>query len=229
MAGQDAGGVWNEVIPTANFADSIFPTAGLAYQTFDFNYVVTDGCAADTSLQQVEIYGPSSAGEDGVLTVCQNEPFNLLNGLSGNVDLGGTWYDPSNSALPGADITESGIAGSFNYDYITDNGVCPTDTANVEVIVSPSCDYLNTQELFFGEMSVFPNPTNGIVNISNFGSTEVFSYEVTDVKGSVIAGASSAINGSTATEINLGGLETGIYLIKVYNDSAEKTFRIVLQ
>ncbi|MFK7784402.1 MAG: T9SS type A sorting domain-containing protein [Crocinitomicaceae bacterium] len=229
MAGQDAGGVWDETIPTANFADPIFPTAGLAYQVFDFNYIVTDGCAADTSLQQVEIYGPSSAGDDGTLTVCQNEPLNLLNGLSGNVDLGGTWYDPSNSALPGADITSSGIPGSFNFDYITDNGVCPQDTANVEVVVSPSCDFLNTEELFFGEMSVFPNPTNGVVNIANFGSTEVFSYEVTDLKGSVITGASSAINGSSATEIDLGGLETGIYLIKVYNDSAEKTFRIVLQ
>ena len=229
MAGQDTGGVWYEAIQTANFADSIFPSAGLAYQVFDFEYVVTDGCAADTSVQQVEIYGPSSAGDDGVLTVCKNEPLNLLNGLSGNVDLGGTWYDPNNTALPGADVTASGLAGSFNYDYITDNGVCPSDTANVEVVVSESCDYLNTQELFFGEMSVFPNPSNGIVNITNFGSTDLFSYEVTDVKGSVIGGASSAINGSTSTEIDLGGLETGIYLIEVYNDSARKTFRIVLQ
>ena len=78
-------------------------------------------------------------------------------------------------------------------------------------------------------MSVFPNPSNGIVNITNFGSTDVYSYEVTDVKGSVIGGKTAAINGSTTTEIDLGGLETGIYLIEVYNDSARKTFRIVLQ
>lgn len=229
MAGQDAGGVWYEMIPTANFADSIFPSAGLAYQVFDFEYVVTDGCAADTSMQQVQIYGPSSAGNDGTLTVCQNEPLNLLNGLSGNVDLGGTWYDPSNAALPGADITASGIPGQFNYDYITDNGVCPADTANVVVTVSASCDYLNTEELFFGEMNVYPNPTNGVVNITNFGSTDVFSYTLTDVKGSTISGKTAAITGSSTTEIDLGGLEAGIYMIEVYNDSARKTFRIVLQ
>jgi len=229
IAGQDAGGVWYEAIPTASFSGSTFPTAGLAYQVFDFEYVVTDGCAADTSAQQVQIYGPSSAGNDGVLTVCQNEPLNLLNGLSGNVDLGGTWYDPSNNPLPGADVTASGIPGSFNFDYITDNGVCPADTANVEVMVSPSCDFLNVEELFFGDMDVYPNPTNGVVNITNFGSTEVFSYEITDVKGSVIAGAKSAINGSSSTEIDLGGLEMGIYMIRVYNDSAYKTFRIILQ
>lgn len=228
MAGQDAGGVWYETIPTAGFADSIFPSNGLAYQVFDFGYIVTDGCAADTSIQEVQIYGPSSAGNDGTITVCQNEPLDLLNGLSGNVDLGGDWYDPLNDPTSSS-ITASGIAGSFNYDYITDNGVCPSDTANIEVIVSPSCDFLNTQELYFGEMSVFPNPSNGIVNITNFGSTDVFSYEVTDVKGSVIGGSTSAINGSSTTEIDLEGLETGIYLIEVYNDSARKTFRIVLQ
>ena len=228
ISGQDAGGVWYETIPTIGFADSTFPSAGLAYQVFDFGYVVTDGCAADTSLQQVEIYAPSSAGDDGSLTVCQNEPLDLLNGLSGTVDLGGDWYDPLNASTSSS-ITASGIPGSFNYDYITSNGVCPADTANIEVIVSASCDFLNTQELYFGEMSVFPNPTNGIVNITNFGSTDVFSYEVTDVKGSVIGGATSAINGSSETAIDLGGLETGIYLIEVYNDSARKTFRIVLQ
>ncbi len=228
MAGQDAGGVWSEMVPTAGFTDSIFPSAGLAYQVFDFEYVVTDGCAADTSLQQVQIYGPSSAGNDGTITVCQNEPLDLLSGLSGNVDLGGDWYDPSNNATSSS-ITASAIPGSFNYDYITSNGVCPADTSNIEVIVSASCDFLNTQELFFGEMSVFPNPSNGIVNITNFGSTDVFSYEITDVKGSVIGGSTSAINGSSTTEIDLEGLETGIYLIEVYNDSARKTFRIVLQ
>lgn len=228
MAGQDAGGVWYEAIPTAGFADSIFPSNGLAYQVFDFEYVVTDGCAADTSLQQVEIYGPSSAGNDGTITVCQNEPLDLLTGLSGNVDLGGTWYDPTNNPTSSS-VTGSSLPGMENYDYITDNGVCPADTANIVVNTSASCDFLNTEELYFGEMSVFPNPSTGIVNITNFGSSDVFSYEVTDLKGSIIGGAASAINGLSTTEIDLEGLETGIYLIEVYNDSARKTFRIVLQ
>lgn len=229
MAGQDAGGEWFEMIPTASFMDSIFPTAGLGYQTFDFEYVVTDGCAADTSLQQVQIYPPSTAGNDGSLSACQNEPINLLSGLSGTVDLGGTWYDPSNNPIGGPAITTSSLGGLYNYDYITGNGVCPDDTANIVVNVSITCDFLNTQELFFADMSVFPNPSTGIVNITNFGSSDVFSYELTDLKGRVISGRDSVINGSATTEIDLGSLETGIYIIEVYNESASKTFRIVLQ
>ncbi len=229
MTGQDAGGVWYEMTPTVGLNDSIFNSAGLAYQIFDFQYEVTDGCAIDSSMQQIQIFAPSSAGNDGNISVCKNEPLNLLSGLSGTVDLGGTWYDPSNNALAGPAITASSIAGLFNYDYITSNGVCPADTANIVVTVSASCDYLNTEEMFFGSMSVFPNPSTGIVNITNFGSSDVFSYALSDIKGSAIGGKTSAINGSSTTEIDLGGLEAGIYIIEVYNDSARKTFRILLQ
>ena len=62
----------------------------------------------------------------------------MFDGLNGNVDLGGTWYDPSNDPLPNSQPTASNIPGSYNYDYVTSNGVCPADTALVEVIVGGS-------------------------------------------------------------------------------------------
>jgi hypothetical protein len=117
----------------------------------------------------------------------------------------------------------------FNYDYIAGNGVCPNDTSNVLVTVNPACDYLDIQEMFFGDMSLSPNPTNGLVYVSNSGSSEVFNYEITDVDGRVIATKMAAINGSTTTEINLNGKVTGMYMIRVYNDNAMKVFRVVLQ
>jgi hypothetical protein len=152
-----------------------------------------------------------------------------MSGLSGNVDFGGDWYDPSNSLLGDANITTSSIPGQFNYDYITGNGVCPDDTANVIVDVDFNCDYTNVQELYFNAMDIHPNPTTGMVYISNDGSTEVFNMELTDLNGKVIATQSGAINGTETTEVNLVKLETGIYLIRVYNDNAEKTFRVVKQ
>ncbi|MCH2225380.1 MAG: T9SS type A sorting domain-containing protein, partial [Crocinitomicaceae bacterium] len=229
ITGQDLGGTWVEAINTANFADPIFPSAGLAYQIFDFEYFVVDGCAVDSIDQQVEIYGPSSAGNDGTLSVCQNEPFNLLSGLSGNVDIGGTWIDPNSLPMTSADTTASSIPGSYNFDYITDNGVCPSDTANVVVIVSPSCDYLNIEDIYFGNMTVYPNPSTGLVFIANYGSTEVFNYTVTDIQGKVVATKDAAINGETVTEINLNKLETGVYFINVFNQNTKGTFRVIIE
>ncbi len=231
ITGNDANGVWTAVLASANtqVTDSLFVSSGLAYQIFDFEYRMTDGCAYDTIISQVEIYNFSHAGNDGSFTVCKNEPVDLLSGLSGNVDLGGSWYDPSNNLMPSSSITASSIPGMFNYDYITGNGVCPDDTANVLVTVNPACDFLDIQEMFFGDMSLSPNPTNGLVYISNSGSSEVFNYEVTDVDGRVITTKLAAINGTTTTEVNLTGKVTGMYMIRVYNDNAMKVFRVILQ
>jgi hypothetical protein len=228
LTGNDLGGTWYEQIPTANFSESNFVSAGLASQVFYFDYVVVDGCATDSIETSVEVYPPSSAGQDGTITACQNQPINLLGGLVGNVDFGGQWYDPSNSPTSAA-ITASSIPGQFNYDYITGNGVCPDDTANVIVDVDIDCDYLNLQELYFEGMDVYPNPTTGMIYISNSGSDEIFNIELTDLNGKVIRALSGAINGTETTEVSLEQFETGFYLIRVFNDNAEKTFRIVKQ
>jgi hypothetical protein len=231
ITGQDAGGVWTAQLASAGTGldDNLFNSAGLAYQVFNFQYRLTEGCAYDSVIAQVQIYGPSSAGNDGTVNVCRNEPVNLLSGLSGNIDAGGTWYNPSNQALATSGIVASNIPGQFNYVYITGNGVCPNDSANVLVSVDATCNYLNVEDLFFGAMNMVPNPTTGKVYVSNQGSTEVFNYTVTDMEGRIVATQSAAINGSETTEIDLTGKVIGMYLIRVYNTSAEKVFRVVLQ
>jgi hypothetical protein len=230
ITGYDNGGIWTAEIAAAGtgITDSTFNSSGLAYQVFNFEYRVTDGCAYDSIVSQVEIWAPSSAGDDGSITVCRNEPFDLLSGLGGTVDMGGTWYDPGNTALPSSAITASNIPGQFNYDYVVGNGICPNDTALVLVNVSSSCNYLNVEDMVFSEMTVYPNPSNGVFSISN-GGTDVFSVEVTDIEGRVIFAKEAAVNGTTVAEIDLTGKVTGVYMIRVYNDNAEKVFRVVLQ
>jgi hypothetical protein len=231
IAGYDNGGIWTGQLASINtgVTDSLFASAGFAYQTFNFEYRLTDGCAFDTTFAKVKIFGPSSAGLDGSLTACRNEPIDLLSGLGGNIDLGGQWYNPSNQPIANSEIITSNIPGQFNYFYISGNGVCPNDTALVLVNVSSTCNYLDVQEMYFGSMSVQPNPSNGVFSVSNYGSTEVFSYEVTDMGGRVILSKESVINGTSETDIDLTGKVTGMYMIRVYNDNAEKVFRVILQ
>ena len=212
--------------PSGIANDSLFVTSNSTAGSDEILYIISNACGADTAIINISVLTESSAGLDGTITVCRNNPINLFSGLSGTVDLGGQWYDPSNSPTPSA-IISSTIPGQFNYDYITSNGVCPNDTSNVVLTVDANCDYLDVQELVFGNMSMYPNPTNGIISISNEGSEEVFSYELTDVNGKVIAVEIAVINGTKATEVNLGELESGLYLIRVYNNNAEKTFRVL--
>jgi hypothetical protein len=132
----------------------------------DFLYVVSTPCTSDTTIATLVIYGPSSAGNDGADTICMNEPYNLLTSLSGSIDLGGDWIDPTGQVLSGPNIVGSSIPGSYNYQYVTSNGVCNADTSTVLLFVDPDCDYnigLVETDLSFFEL--YPNPTNGEFSI----------------------------------------------------------------
>ena len=225
--GEDFG-TWSFPSNPGVLNGSVVSVSALPSGTFDFYYIVKTPCAEDTTVATLTIYPPSTAGNDGTITACMNEPINLLSGLTGTVDLGGQWYDPMNN-LTSVSITASNIPGSFNYDYITTNGICPNDTSNIVLTVLSTCDYLDIQELVFGDMNVYPNPTDGLVFVSSTGNAEVFNYELTDVNGRVISVKEAAINGTETAEISLEKLEPGIYMIRVYNASAEKTFRVVKQ
>ena len=227
ISGNDLGGTWYEEIPTVNLNASEFNTNGLAYQIFNFEYVVVDGCATDTSNAQVQIYGPSLAGEDGTLDVCTGQAFNLLDGLAGTVDLGGTWYNPSNQAITGNTVVAGNIPGQFNYDYITGNGICPNDTSNVLVTVTVCTS--GVTENVFNALNIYPNPTSGILFISNEGATETLSYIVTDVNGRQVMAAENAINGNEVTAINMDAYQRGMYFITVRSANNERMFRFVLQ
>jgi hypothetical protein len=231
ITGYQPNGVWTAQLASAatGLTDSTFQTDGLAFQTFNFQYRITDGCAYDSIIGKVKIFAPSSAGSDGTVSVCRNEPFNLFAGLGGNADMGGQWLNPSNAVIATPSIFSSNIPGQYNYTYISGNGVCPNDTATVLVDVDPDCNFLTVDQIALENISLYPNPTNGLVYISNEGSSVVYNYTILDAQGRVIANANNAIKGAAKTEINLQGKETGIYMIRVFNENSEKVFRVVLQ
>lgn len=226
ITGYDAGGTWYETIPTFGLSGNTFNTAGVGFITFDFEYVVENGCLFDTSITQVHVFGPSSAGNDGTLNACKSEIVNLLSGLSGNVDMGGTWYDPSNQPLPGFMTIVSGIPGQFNYDYIASNGVCPDDTANIVVNVLDCV--AGIEDLEFTGIQIYPNPSNGLIYISNESET-AFNLIVKDLNGRIISNEENTVPGSTITTLDLSDKMNGLYIVTISNGSTEKSYRIIKQ
>ena len=219
----DSGGIWTQQIPTLGLQDSLFITSGLASIVFNFTYTLVDGCATDNVLASVKVYSPSSAGNDGVLTVCKKEPFLLLAALSGNVDVGGTWYDPSNQPLASNIDTAGNFPGQFNYDYIVGNGVCPDDTANVLIIVDPTCTYVGVEEQFFADIEIYPNPTSGIFQIKNPENLSL-GIEITDLQSKVVLATNID---SVSKEIDLESCLPGIYFVKLQNANLQKVYRII--
>lgn len=225
IAGFDNGGSWSSAIPSVNasITDSLFSSTGLAYQTFDFEYRVVDGCAYDTIISQVEIFAPSNAGLDGTITTCRNQPINLFGGLNGTADLTGQWYDPSNN--PTSDnITTLNFAGNYNYDYIVGNGICPDDTANVVVTVT-SCNHLSIDEEIFEGVTIHPNPTAGILFIE---SGIQFNMTITDANGRFVSTNTTSVAIGT-TSVDLSTVERGVYFVNLTNGTSSKVYRVIVQ
>jgi len=229
IANYDLGGVWSQTIPTLGLQGNMFNTNGLASVPFTFTYTLTDGCANDSSPAQVDVFPPSQAGEDGAFTVCKNEPFNLLQGLGGIVDLGGTWYNPSNIPLAGNVDVAANIPGFFNYDYIVGNGVCPDDTSNVLVTVDASCDFTASIGDIAGTFEMYPNPTSDVLNIVNGMDFIIENIQVVDMQGKVVMSLSKGSFANNAIEVNMKQLETGVYMIRCNGTEKTITNRVIKQ
>ena len=229
IANYQTGGVWTQTIPTMGLQGNMFNTVGLASIPFTFTYTLTDGCANDSSPAEVDVFSPSQAGLDGTITVCKNEPFNLLQGLGGIVDLGGTWYDPTNTPLAGNLDTAANIPGFFNYDYIVGNGVCPDDTANVLVTVDGSCDFTASIGDLSGSFDMYPNPTTDVLNIVNGMDFSIETIEVLDLQGKVVISMAKGGFENQAVEVHMKNLQTGVYMVRLVGLNKTITNRIVKQ
>lgn len=229
IANYQLGGTWTQTIPTLGLQGSNFVTTGLATVMFEFTYELVDGCASDDVHAYVDVFPPSSAGENGTFTVCKNEPFNLVAGLGGTVDMGGYWLDPSNNPLSGSIDTASNIPGNFNYDYIVSNGVCPADTATVLVVVDGSCDFTAGMETLEGSFAVYPNPSSDLINIENGLGLTIDKIELLDMSGRVVLVAYKGAFNNALAEISVRNLTTGVYTLQLTAGAQIFTNRIIKQ
>jgi hypothetical protein len=224
IANYELGGEWVATSPAVVLQGNVFNSMDYASQTYTFNYVVSDGCAIEQATATVIVHATPSAGNDGIVNVCLNEPIDLWLGLSGNIDMNGNWYDPNNVNLSGSLDTAANIAGQFNYDYVVGNGgICPNDTSNVLVIVDGSCDFTAyLVELALG-LRVYPNPTKDEITIEWEGGSNAM-ITVFDIQGKRVKESSGVDN---FMNLSLNDCENGVYLVQVEANNVKMVKRIL--
>jgi hypothetical protein len=226
IANYQLEGSWSETTPTLGLNDNLFNTNGLASTLYEFTYTVQDGCASDASNAYVQIYSAPNAGQGGTLNVCLNEPFNLVSGISGLVDLDGVWYNNGTmETLPGSVDTAGAAGGNFTYTYTASNGVCPDESSFVTVVVNSGCDFTADLDELSAHFELYPNPTRSTVQLS-WTSTGSASVVLTDLNGKVLA---SQLVDETQTTMDLSSYTPGVYLITVQMGEQVYTARIIKQ
>lgn len=207
--------------------DSLFNIGMLPQGVYDVLYIVEGLCQADTTVATINVVGLSNAGSDGVVTVCKNEPIDLLSALTSSYDVGGTWYDFSNASLPTAMPIASSVPGQYVYTYIVSNGVCPSDTSEVTVTVDGSCNYLSIENAKLNDLKVSPNPANDVLTVINPSNERSLKVEIIDMNGRIVLVENQALNNATEAILTIDNLENGVYTLRIYNNEGQKTFKIV--
>lgn len=101
-----------------------------------YTYTVPGIAPCGNASAQVTVLVNTSpnAGQNGVVTVCSDQPqFNLFNILTGSPMSGGTWLNPSGGLSSGIYVPGSSQPGVYTY-FLVGQAPCRSDSATVTVI-----------------------------------------------------------------------------------------------
>jgi hypothetical protein len=114
-----------------------------------------------------------------------------------------------------------GTVGTYDVMFIvTDDatGCSDTATTSIEVISSVGLDQLSS------EFSIYPLPTEDFVTISATNGNGNYQVQLMDLQGRVLE--NKALSGSQTT-FDLSQRESGVYLVKIFDEKEEGYFKVV--
>ncbi len=194
------------------------PDSFLPYTTRGDVVALNPGCydlRGDTLPFYFKFVGYSNAGWGGnqdVMINSQLSNIDLFGRLSGNPNAGGSWLDLDNSGLLNNGIFyASGINSpvSFRFAYIDQQPNYQPDTA----FLTLNFKYPNSiEDQFQNTFEVFPNPANGVLNIS--GINDISNIEIFDIQGKKIRTVQMSPEQNT---VNTAELKEGLYFYQCQN------------
>ncbi|WP_343625500.1 T9SS type A sorting domain-containing protein [Flavobacterium lindanitolerans] len=153
----------------------------------------------------------------------------------------GVAYNTTNGAIiwkgPGFDnvgINAANYAGPFppvEVDFISATPTTNTASAehtfdNFVVTATPTVALLSKEDFSFAsKLSVYPNPSNGLVTISNDLNSALKSVSLTDLNGRTVK--TVELNGDSSAQINISDLSAGVYMMNISSDQGSVIKKIV--
>jgi len=124
---------------------------------------------------------------------------------------------------------------NITWTVISNDSGHKTSTTSGATLSSPKCSTIksaevttdiNIEDILDRELKAYPNPTNGRVTINFTEDPGINDVIVLDIMGRTLQVEKQWIP-SSGLEINLSGVVSGVYLVKVNSEGIYKTFRII--
>lgn len=143
--------------------------------------------------------------------------YNPAFALTGGTPAGGS-YSGTGVSAGSFNPTTAGLGTkTITYSYTDANGCANTATNTISV---DACLGLENNEIV--PVSVYPNPTDGKLTLSNvIGNTH---FKVISVSGQVVL---NGVVSTTANTIDLSSFENGIYVLQLTQEQGLQTIRVV--
>jgi len=127
------------------------------------------------------------------------------------------YYDMSNIVVTqGGDFEDTQSEGIYELTYEAEDASGNTSVMVTRVIVVSEALANSVGEIEVNEMAVYPNPSQGLVNlVVNLNTPEVVTVRVIDALGKEITNNRMAMDNKTVSSLDLSSLGTGMYYIEI--------------
>ena len=130
-----------------------------------------------------------------------------------------TEVEESGDFLAGGCGVENGIGG-FNRTLVRTGEAMVLDVVCYNACVN--CDLVGVEEIGLGEVTLFPNPSNGVtyINVQN-PKGHTLKMSIVDITGKTVR--ENVVLNSTTNEINTKNLNAGLYFLNIVNEQNERS------
>ncbi len=197
--------------------------------TWDVTLIASNSAGADTITKQMEILvSPASGFTVPVDTAFVGEDVTFTNTSTNSNS--NTWQFGDGSSSFAVDATYAyPLAGTYTVTLHAANS-CGTDSATSTIVVvdTPTTGTGLANIKFENEgISIFPNPTNGMVTVELSGAINYDKLELYTLKGDLLK-TEEVVVSNGHVNINMEGFEPGVYVVKATGDNRVATRKITL-
>ncbi|HSD13745.1 MAG TPA: choice-of-anchor J domain-containing protein [Flavobacterium sp.] len=115
-------------------------------------------------------------------------------------------------------------AGVYYFSFNHNNGATAAATSLVldKIVMTTN---LSANSFVSSKFSVYPNPVNNIVTLTNDANIQINKVAITDINGRTVK--TLEFNGVTETQINVSDLNSGIYFMNIDSSEGAATKKII--
>lgn len=115
-------------------------------------------------------------------------------------------------------------AGVYYFAFHNVSGIT-TAVASLLVDTITTTSVLGVDEFLSSKFSVFPNPSNDVINLTNNSNIQINSINITDMNGRIVK--SIQLEGADTAQVNVADLASGMYLMNIASDQGTAVKKVI--